>query len=155
MRLLGIDLGGRRIGLALADSESGKVRPLATIRRSDPGREALTLARLLDEQRVDEIVVGLPLNMDGTEGDQADETRAWAAAIAAAVACPVTLRDERLTSIRAEGEAGRLRRGRSGGPPSAAARAGYRARIDRLAAADIVQRELDARMARARADDAT
>ena len=67
-RLLGIDLGERRIGLAIADTDTGVVRPLSTIRRADPERDAATLGRVAAEQRVDELVVGLPLNMDGSEG---------------------------------------------------------------------------------------
>ena len=144
-RLLAIDVGERRIGLAVADSLTGGVRPLATIRRADAPRDGAVLARVIAEQRVDEIVVGLPLNMDGSEGRQAAVTREWAAAALAVVERPVSWRDERLTSERAEARAGRLGRGRAGGPPSPAARNAYRARIDQLAAADIARAELDAR----------
>lgn len=146
-RLLAIDLGERRIGLAVADTESGSVRPLATIRRSSDERDGRTLARVVEEQRIDELVVGLPLNMDASEGAQATRTRAWAAALARMCALPITWRDERLTSQVAEQEAGRPARGRSGGPPSPAVRAARRSRIDRLAAAAIAQAEIDARAA--------
>lgn len=145
-RLLAIDLGERRIGLAVADTRTGTVRPLATIRRSDADRDGRTLRRVAQEQRADELVVGLPLNMDGGEGPQAVATREWAAGVADLVGLPVAWRDERLTSEEAELRAGQLGRGRSGGPPSAAARNAYRARIDRLAAAAIAQAELDARL---------
>ena len=97
-RLLAIDVGERRIGLAVADTASGSVRPLATVRRVDDARDGVLLARLVAEQAIDEIVVGLPLNMDGSEGSQAAATRAWAAAVAGALAIPVCWRDERLTS---------------------------------------------------------
>jgi putative Holliday junction resolvase len=147
-RLLALDVGERRIGIALAETESGSVRPLATIRRADAARDAATVARLASEQGATELVVGLPLNADGSEGDQARLTREWAASIVAAVALAVTWRDERLTSERAESIAGRPARGRSGGPPSAKARNAHRARIDRLAAAGIAQAELDARRSR-------
>lgn len=147
-RLLALDIGERRIGIALADTESGSVRPLATIRRADAARDAATLARLATEQSATELVLGLPLNADGSEGTQAQLTREWAASVAAAVALPVTWRDERLTSERAEAIAGRPARGRSGGPPSATARNAYRSRIDQLAAAGIAQAELDARRGR-------
>ncbi|HLB44609.1 MAG TPA: Holliday junction resolvase RuvX [Candidatus Limnocylindrales bacterium] len=146
-RLLAIDVGERRIGLALADTDTGSVRPLATIRRVDAARDAATLTRLAAEQRVVELVVGLPLNADGSEGEQASRTRGWAEAIERLTRLPVGWRDERLTSERAEALAGKPGRGRSGGPPSPAARAAYRARIDRLAAAGIAQAELDARAA--------
>lgn len=147
-RLLALDVGERRIGIALADTESGAVKALATIRRADAARDAATVARLASEQGATEVVVGLPLNADGSEGTQARLTREWAATIGAAVALPVTWRDERLTSERAEVIAGRPARGRAGGPPSPAARNAYRARIDRLAAAGIAQAELDARRGR-------
>lgn len=148
-RLLAVDLGERRIGLAVADTQSGSVRPLTTIRRADPQRDGQTLGRLAQEQRIDELVVGLPLNMDGSEGPQAAETRAWAASIAEGCRLPLGWRDERLTSEMAESQAGRMPRGRSGGAPSAAARNARRARIDQLAAAAIAQAELDARAAAA------
>jgi putative Holliday junction resolvase len=144
-RLLGLDVGERRIGLAVADTESGAVRPLSTIRRSDPARDSRTLARICEEQRIDELVIGLPLNMDGTEGQQVTLTREWAAALAADLDRPISWRDERLTSEGAEWRMGPPSRGSAGGPPSAAARNARRARIDREAAAAIVQSELDAR----------
>ena len=146
-RLLAIDLGERRIGLAVADTTTGAVRPLATIRRADVERDGRTLARVAAEQRADEIIVGLPLNMDGSEGSQAALTRGWASEVAGLVILPIRWRDERLTSVDAERRAGRLGRGSAGGPPSASARAAHRARIDRLAAAAIAQAELDARAA--------
>ncbi|HUR16143.1 MAG TPA: Holliday junction resolvase RuvX [Candidatus Limnocylindrales bacterium] len=144
-RLLGVDVGERRIGLAVADIDTTSVRPLATIRRADPQRDGLTLARLAQEQRIDELIIGLPLNADGSEGAQAQLTRQWADSIAPYVARPIVWRDERLTSEAAEQRIGMRSRGASGGPPSAAARNARRARIDREAAANIVQAEMDAR----------
>ena len=144
-RLLGVDVGERRIGLAVADAESGSVRPLATIRRGEATRDARTLARICREQRIDELVVGLPVNMDGSEGTQAAATREWAAAVHEVIALPITWRDERLSSERAERRIGRAARGASGGPPSATARNARRARVDREAAAAIAQYELDER----------
>ncbi len=149
-RLLGIDLGNVRIGLAVGDTESGSVVPLTTIRRSEIERDANTVARIARDQRIDELVVGLPLNMDGTEGEQAARTRDWAHAIGAATSMAVTLRDERLTTEAAIAVAGSPARGSSGGPPSAHARRTHRARLDRLAAAAIVQAEIDVRRRRDR-----
>ena len=145
-RLLGIDLGERRIGLAIADTDTGVVRPLSTIRRADPERDATTLGRIATEQRVDELVIGLPLNMDSSEGAQAVATREWAALVAVALRLPLAWRDERLTSEAAERRVGAARRGRSGGPPSSSSRNAQRARVDREAAAAIAQAELDARI---------
>lgn len=144
-RLLGVDLGARRIGLAIGDTASGSVVPLATIQRGDVKRDARTLSNIAREQRIDELVVGLPLNMDGTEGEQAEQTREWALAITHIAALPIYWRDERLTTEDAIERVGPPSRGRSGGPPSASARRAYRARLDRLAASAIVQAEIDVR----------
>jgi putative Holliday junction resolvase len=147
-RLLAIDVGERRIGIALADTATGSVKPLTTIRRADAGRDAATLTTLATEHRATELVLGLPLNADGSEGEQARRTRAWAAEISDALDMPIGWRDERHTSQRAESVAGRMSRSSDGSPPSAKARNAYRARIDRLAAAAIAQAELDARQQR-------
>lgn len=144
-RLLALDVGERRIGVAMADTVSGEVKPLTTLQRAHASRDAATIERLAKEQDATELVVGLPLNADGSEGAQAIDTRAWGEAIERLTRMPVGWRDERLTSVRAEAIAGRQGRGRSGGPPSPKARAAYRARIDQLAAAGIAQAELDAR----------
>ena len=143
--LLGIDLGDRRIGVAAGDTITGTVKPLLTLRRGTPAQDAAAIGRLCDERRADSLVVGLPLHSDGTESEQSQRTRAWVHQIAPLVGRPVTFRDERLTSQAAEARMGRLPRGRSGGAPSAATRNAWRARVDREAAAGILQREIDAR----------
>ncbi len=144
-RLLGIDLGERRIGVAVADAATGTVTPLTTIRRSRKvSDDAAVIARFAAEQRIGAVVVGLPLDMNGTEGSQALKTREWAMAVQATTALPLRFRDERLTSLRAEQRLGRTGRGASGGPPSGPKLEAYRARIDREAAALILQDELDA-----------
>lgn len=144
-RLLGIDLGERRIGIAIA--EDGPARSLATIRRGATATDdAAAIAALVRAHAIDELVVGLPLDMAGGEGPQAVATRAWAVAVAPTLGLPVALRDERLSSHVAETRVGPMPRGRSGGPPTAAQRERYRARVDREAAAVILQDELDARV---------
>lgn len=146
-RLLGVDLGTQRIGLAVGDTATGSVAPLTTIRRADVERNARTISSIAREQRIDELVVGLPLNMDGSEGAQAEQSREWALAVADLAALPLNWRDERLTTDDAMARIGPPPRGKSGGPPSADARRAYRARLDRVAAAAIVQAEVDARLA--------
>ncbi len=148
-RLLGIDLGTRRIGLAVADADAGagtRIRPLATLRRSTAERDAAALATLVAEQRVDELVVGLPINMDGSEGEMSRSARAWAAEVLAPLGLPVSLRDERLTSESALRQLPPMRRGRAGGPPTGSQRAAHRAAVDREAAVAILQAEIDARV---------
>ncbi len=149
--LLGIDLGERRIGLAIADAGGLSARPLATVNRARSlaaADDAATLGRIAREHGVAELVVGLPLEASGTEGLMADAAASWARAVAAQLGLPVTLRDERLSSHLAESRLGPMPRGRSGGPPSRTQRDRYRERVDREAAAIILQDELDARHAR-------
>jgi putative Holliday junction resolvase len=146
-RLLGIDLGERRIGVAVADAD-GMATPLTTLRRNlDPAVDAEALGRLADEQGATEIIVGLPFDASGVEGTQAAITRAWVDAVRPMLNAKVGYRDERLTSHLAEQRLGPMKRGRSGGPPSRTQRDAHRARVDREAAAIILQDELDARAA--------
>jgi putative Holliday junction resolvase len=145
-RLLGIDLGSQRVGLAIADASIGIARPLATIARgASPDADAEAIGRVCREQGVVELVVGLPVHAGGAEGEMATTARAWASALGEALGLPVTMRDERLSSFEAERRLGRMPRGRSGGPPTKSQRTAFRARIDREAASVILQDELDAR----------
>lgn len=145
-RLLGIDLGERRIGIAVADPD-GRARALQTLRRARTvTADAEALRRIIDEQDASELIVGLPLEAGGHEGPQVAITRTWVDAVTPLlVGVVIRFRDERLSSHVAEGRVGPMKRGRSGGPPSATQRAAHRARIDREAAAIILQDELDAR----------
>jgi putative Holliday junction resolvase len=141
--LLGVDLGERRIGLALGDPGTGIARPLRTVARRDVAGDIATLVALVREHHVEGLVVGLPLSSDGSEGDQAARTRAWADAVAPALGLPVSWQDERHTSLGAEARIGGPGRGRAGGPPSSAKLRGWRARVDREAATAILQAALD------------
>jgi putative Holliday junction resolvase len=131
--------------VAVADDARGSVRPLATFRRRSPEEDAARVARLAAEQRADQIVVGLPFDMDGGEGEQARRTRDWGDAVATRTGLPIVWRDERLTSEAAEATQPRLRRDRATGRPTRAAILARRVRVDRDAAARILQAELDAR----------
>jgi putative Holliday junction resolvase len=144
-RILGIDLGERRIGLAIADAD-GRARPLATIRRGANTEEDIeALSRIVAEHDIGEFVVGLPLDASGIAGTQVARTRAWVEAVAPAVGREVSYRDERYSSHLAEQRLGPMPRGRSGGPPTSHQREAYRAQVDREAATIILQDELDAR----------
>jgi putative transcription antitermination factor YqgF len=154
-RLLGLDVGERRIGVALADAD-GRAMPLTTLRRTgDPARDGAAIAALERKHGVGEIVVGLPIDMSGAEGGQARLTRAWVESIQPALASTVRYRDERLSSHLAEERVGPMKRGRSGGPPTRDQRDAWRSRVDREAAAIILQDELDARAAKAQPDRQT
>lgn len=139
------------MGIALADGDGAPARPLTTLRRARTASgDAAAIRALAETHDVGEIVVGLPLEASGEEGSQAALTRDWAGLLAADLRLPLTFRDERLTSHLAETRLGPMSRGRSGGPPTRTQREAYRARVDREAAAIILQDELDAR-ARTRA----
>lgn len=148
-RLLGLDLGARRIGVALAADDGSAAIPLSTLRRGRTlAADEAALRAVVEAEMIDELVVGLPLEASGAEGPQAALTRAWAASLGERLGLPVTLRDERLTSHLAEARLGPMKRGRSGGPPTRTQRDAYRARVDREAAAIILQDELDTRAGR-------
>lgn len=147
---LGIDLGERRIGIAIADGPGAGARPLTTLTRARAiDGDAAALRALIDRHGVDELVVGLPLEAAGQEGAQAARTRAWVEAVGPALerSVTITFRDERLTSHVAESRVGPLPRGRSGGPPTRHQRDVHRAKVDREAAAIILQDALDTRHA--------
>ena len=145
-RILGIDLGSRRVGLAIADVGVGIARPLATVARGDTlDADAAVLGRVCREQGIAEIVVGLPVEARGNEGEMAAGAREWASVMGERLGLPVTMRDERLSSFTAEQRLGRMPRGRSGGAPSRTQRNAYKAKVDREAASIILQDELDAR----------
>jgi len=157
--ILGIDVGRRRIGVAIADLDGLAARPLETITLArprssddsggDPVRAIAAVVELARRHDARELVVGLPLDMSGAEGEMALGARTFADGLRAALGVPVSLRDERLSSSIAESRVGAMPRGRSGGAPSRTQRDRYRARVDREAAAIILQDELDARRARA------
>ncbi len=102
MRYLGIDLGDKRTGLAIGDDETGIATPLVVIETSDGDLRLQQIAEMVDQQRPDALVVGLPLNMDGSEGQPAAKTRSWVAELTAHLHLPVHLVDERLTSFDAD-----------------------------------------------------
>jgi putative Holliday junction resolvase len=102
MRVLGLDVGDRRIGVALSDETGLLASPLSTLQRVGPRKDPKAIAALVREHGVGEVVVGLPYNLDGTIGPQAEKVRAFAADLEPVVRVPVRFWDERLTSVEAE-----------------------------------------------------
>lgn len=106
LRLLSIDLGDKRTGVAAGDSSTGIVSPVEVLEvalASGGGEELLRrLVRLVEEHEPARVVVGLPLNMDGSEGPGALKARAFGARLAARVRPEVVLHDERLSSAEAD-----------------------------------------------------
>lgn len=103
MRLLGLDVGTKRIGVALSDELGLTAQPLSVIARHGGLRDLDAIAGLIKEHQVSSLVVGLPINMDGSEGESAGRIRRFAASLHEHLGLPVFLWDERLTTWEAEG----------------------------------------------------
>lgn len=101
-RLLGFDLGTRTIGLALSDSGFMVASPLETLQRTKFTPDAEKLRAIITEKGIGGLVMGLPRNMDGSEGPRAQSTRAFADNMAGKFDLPITFWDERLTTAEAE-----------------------------------------------------
>ena len=132
-RLLGLDLGTKTIGLALSDVQRRIASPLETIKRVKFTPDAAALAAIAKKHAVGGLVIGLPLNMDGSEGPRVQSTRAFVRNLKPILPLPVLFWDERLSTAAVtrtllEADASRARRG---------------ARVDKLAAAYILQGCLD------------
>lgn len=103
MRALGIDLGTKRIGVALANSDGTLATPYEVVTRSgDRARDHRAIAALADETDAEALVVGLPLSLDGSVGAAAAAALAEADELAAATGRPVEMWDERLTTVSAD-----------------------------------------------------
>jgi putative Holliday junction resolvase len=102
-RVLGLDVGSRRLGVAVSDPSGTVATPLATVPRRTPAADAAELRRLAAEQQATTIVVGLPLTLAGREGRAAAEVRAYAAELAKLLpGIAFELADERLSTVAAE-----------------------------------------------------
>jgi putative holliday junction resolvase len=132
LRLLGLDVGDRRIGVAVSDPTGSIARPIEIYRRRAEGDDIQHMADLAEEYEAIGFVVGLPKNMNGTEGLQAEKTREFAEALALH-GRRVALWDERLSTIEATRRRDEQRRKRRG----------PREHIDAEAAALILQTYLD------------
>ncbi len=102
MRYLGVDLGRARIGLALADDVLRTARPLRLVERRSEADDLRAIGEIAREWEVGRAIVGLPLNMDGSEGPAARWARAFAGRLSAALGVPAELFDERLSTFEAE-----------------------------------------------------
>jgi len=128
MRYLALDLGGKRTGLAVGDDDTFIISPIGRVEHANETHFIEQLPKVIREHEPDAIVVGLPLNMDGTEGPQAKKVIALAKLIEQQTKLAVHLFDERLTSFEADGMMG----------PMELTRAGKKLRRDALAAVTIL-----------------
>jgi putative Holliday junction resolvase len=132
-RLLGLDVGSKTVGLALSDVTRSIATPYHTLRRGKFAKDAEAIREVIERNEVGALVIGLPLNLDGSEGPRAQSTRAFARNLAAKIAVPIAFWDERLSTAAVErhlleADASRKRRAEV---------------IDRMAAAYILQGALD------------
>lgn len=102
MRAMGLDLGTKTIGVAVTDELGLTAQPVMTIERRGPRKDLEALKALVAEHSVDRFVMGLPLNMDGSEGPRAEFTRRFGVELEAATSLPVIYQDERLTTVSAQ-----------------------------------------------------
>ncbi|MEM9750102.1 MAG: Holliday junction resolvase RuvX [Pseudomonadota bacterium] len=131
--VLGLDLGTKTLGVAVASLEVALAHPLETIRRTKFTADAERLAQIAAEREAAALILGLPLNMDGTEGPRAQSTRAFARNLKPRLPLPLVFWDERLSTAAADDalEAAGVRSAKRGGV------------IDQAAAAAILQSALD------------
>ncbi|HTG47103.1 MAG TPA: Holliday junction resolvase RuvX [Actinomycetota bacterium] len=115
-RVLGLDLGDARIGVAISDEDRRVAVPVGTVHVGQPPGELLAIRQLVEEHGATLVVLGLPLSMDGSHGARAVQAEAFGEALAAAVAVPIAYQDERLSTVEADrrlretGADGRTRR---------------------------------------------
>ncbi len=100
--LIGLDLGSKTIGVAFSDLSRSVATPIKTIRRSKFGKDAQALLAVMSERNIGGIILGLPMNMDGSEGARCQSTRAFARNFARLCEVPITFWDERLSTVAAE-----------------------------------------------------
>lgn len=102
MKRLGVDLGARRIGVAVHEEEGVPARPLETVTPAEPTQAVNAVLAVVQREAAAEVVVGLPLNMDGSEGPKARGARSFAALLGRKAKVPVILWDERLSTVQAQ-----------------------------------------------------
>ncbi len=102
MRAMGLDVGTKTVGIAIADELGFSAQPITTVRRTNIKADLAEVAKLITEYGVTQLIVGLALNMNGSEGPRAEQCRKFGDAIAEAASLPVIYWDERLTSVAAE-----------------------------------------------------
>jgi putative holliday junction resolvase len=136
MKYLALDVGDKRVGVACGDSGVRIATPLEVLKRVSPEQDARALAKLVHDYDADHLIVGLPRNMDGSVGAQAEAVIAYAESIAAAIQLPLTLWDERLSTVEAT-----RRTHESGGRGKKS-----RQTLDAIAAALILQDYIDSQL---------
>jgi putative pre-16S rRNA nuclease len=150
--ILGIDYGRARIGLAIADALTAFARPLDTLERINRNEDMRRLREIVRAHGVKQIVVGLPLRLDGTHGEMAQEASRFAERVRKQLGVPVEMMDERLTSWEAERlleeQAGRVLHDPAKGGHGKRKQAPPRSSVDAIAAAVILKEYLEQQAAK-------
>jgi len=143
-KILAIDYGRARIGLAVAESPHGIAQPLTTLERINRNEDMRRLRELVRDHNVKFVLVGLPLRLDGTRGEIAEETERFAQRVRKQIGVPVEMVDERLTSWEAERQMEEQfgRRSKSA-EASSKKKASERISVDSMAAAIILRDYLE------------
>lgn len=141
MRTLAIDLGTRRVGLAMSDTGGHFATPLDVLQITAPAQAIDPIAKLVSTELVERIVVGLPMNMDDTLGPAARSVITWATDLAARTGKPIMFIDERLSSFDAEQGLNERKRG-----GEKLTRGKKKQRLDAIAAAAFLQEFLDGKL---------
>jgi len=141
MRALGIDYGTKRVGLALSDAGGRFATPLEVLQITSPAQALEPILRIIREEEVEQIVVGLPLNMDDSVGPGARAVIEWANELRSRSGRPVIFVDERLSSFAAEQSL--IDRKRGG---EKITRKDKKQQLDALAAANLLQEFLDGKL---------
>jgi len=102
MRTLGLDVGTRTVGVAVTDELGLTAQGVTTVRRTNLKADLAALRKIIDERSVTHVVVGLPLNMDGSEGPRALASRQFGEALGKATGLPIEYWDERLSTVAAQ-----------------------------------------------------
>ena len=102
MRSLGLDIGDKRIGVAVSDPEGILASPFTIINRIDDAVDVEAITGIVDQQQVERIIVGLPRSMDGSLGKQAQKVEAFIQKLSSHTEIPVEFRDERLSTVSAK-----------------------------------------------------
>lgn len=102
MRSLGLDVGDKRIGVALSDPQGLLASPLTIINRRDETADIKAITDIVSQHQVGQIIVGLPRSMDGSLGQQAEKVKAFTQELLSHTDVPVEFRDERLTTVSAK-----------------------------------------------------
>ena len=101
-RSLGLDIGDRRIGVALSDPEGILASPFTIINRSDDTTDVEAITSVISQHQIEQIIVGLPRSMDGSIGKQAEKVKAFTQRLCSHTEVPVVFRDERLSTVSAK-----------------------------------------------------